>query len=82
MQCIDAWHLRPLSVRYHHYGRDHNRSHTLFPANPHLIVVWNFRGDQSVLRYYSFIVIAGIGTAMVGFPGKKFFEGLFSSHFS
>jgi undecaprenyl-diphosphatase len=40
-----------------------------------------FTGDRTALRYCSFIVIAGIGTALVGFPGKKFFEGLFYQPF-
>lgn len=40
-----------------------------------------FRGDQVTLRYCSFIVIAGIGTALVGFFGKSFFKGLFYQPF-
>ncbi len=37
--------------------------------------------DRIALRYCSFIVIAGIGTAVVGFSGKAFFKGLFSQPF-
>jgi undecaprenyl-diphosphatase len=40
-----------------------------------------FRGDQATLRYCSFIVIAGIGTALVGFSGKSFFKELFYQPF-
>jgi undecaprenyl-diphosphatase len=40
-----------------------------------------FTGDRIALRYCSFIVIAGIGTALIGFSGKKFFEGLFYQPF-
>lgn len=38
-------------------------------------------GDRTALRYCSCIVIAGIGTALVGFSGKTFFKGLFYQPF-
>ena len=38
-------------------------------------------GDQAALRYCTFIVIAGIGTALIGFFGKTFFKGLFYQPF-
>jgi undecaprenyl-diphosphatase len=38
-------------------------------------------GDPAALRYCSFIVIAGIGTALIGFSGKTFFKGLFYQPF-
>jgi undecaprenyl-diphosphatase len=38
-------------------------------------------GDRTALRYCLFIVIAGIGTALVGFSGKAFFKGLFYQPF-
>jgi undecaprenyl-diphosphatase len=38
-------------------------------------------GDRTALRYCSFIVIAGIGTALVGFSGKTLFRGLFYQPF-
>lgn len=38
-------------------------------------------GDRNSLRYCSFIVIAGIGTALIGFSGKTFFKGLFYQPF-
>jgi undecaprenyl-diphosphatase len=38
-------------------------------------------GDRTTLRYCSFIVIAGIGTALVGLSGKQFFKGLFYQPF-
>ena len=38
-------------------------------------------GDRAALRYCSFIVIAGIGTALIGFSGKTFFKGLFYQPF-
>jgi len=38
-------------------------------------------GDKAALRYCSFIVIAGIGTAVIGFSGKTFFKGLFYQPF-
>jgi len=37
--------------------------------------------DRIVLRYCSFIIIAGIGTALIGFFGKTFFKGLFYQPF-
>ena len=37
--------------------------------------------DRIALRYCSFIVIAGIGTALIGFSGKTFFKGLFYQPF-
>jgi undecaprenyl-diphosphatase len=37
--------------------------------------------DPVALRYCSFIVIAGIGTALIGFSGKTFFKGLFYQPF-
>ena len=40
-----------------------------------------FAGDHATLRYCSFIVIAGIGTALIGFSGKTFFKGLFYQPF-
>jgi undecaprenyl-diphosphatase len=40
-----------------------------------------FTGDRIALRYCSFIVIAGIGTALLGFSGKTFFKGLFYQPF-
>ncbi|HSQ94380.1 MAG TPA: undecaprenyl-diphosphate phosphatase [Methanoregula sp.] len=40
-----------------------------------------YTGDRTALRYCSFIVIAGIGTALVGFLGKSFFKGLFYQPF-
>lgn len=38
-------------------------------------------GDQAAFRYASFIVIAGTGTALIGFSGKTFFKGLFYQPF-
>lgn len=38
-------------------------------------------GDPAALRYAFFLVIAGIGTALIGFSGKPFFKGLFYQPF-
>jgi len=40
-----------------------------------------FSGDRIALRYCAFIVIAGTGTALLGFSGKTFFKGLFYQPF-
>ncbi|RPI40915.1 MAG: undecaprenyl-diphosphate phosphatase [Methanoregulaceae archaeon] len=37
--------------------------------------------DRIALRYCFFIIIAGIGTALIGFFGKTFFKGLFYQPF-
>jgi undecaprenyl-diphosphatase len=50
--------------------------HTLF-----LLVTGILSGDRTALRYCLFIVIAGAGTVLIGFPGKNFFKGLFSQPF-
>jgi undecaprenyl-diphosphatase len=46
-----------------------------------LLVQGIFAGDRVALRYCSFIVIAGIGTALIGFSGKTFFKALFYQPF-
>jgi len=38
-------------------------------------------GEPSARKYFLFIVIAGIGTAILGFLGKPFFTGLFAEPF-
>jgi undecaprenyl-diphosphatase len=39
------------------------------------------KGDAAAIRYLVFIIIAGIGTAVIGFSGKHFFTGLYDQPF-
>ncbi len=48
-------------------------------------IIWLLKGvigmEQTALRYVLLLIIAGIPTAIIGFAGKKLFEGLFAMPF-
>jgi len=52
-----------------------------FRSTIYLLIRGFFRGEPYARKYLLYIVIAGIGTAVLGFLGKPFFTGLFAEPF-